>query len=65
MTKRKEAIKIICYGQEEIYTDRMKAMQFYMNCADNSEGAERERYLNILLDLMDGKSLCTDGWYDW
>lgn len=64
MRKRKEAIKIICYGQEEIYTDRKKAMQFYMNCADNSEGSERERYINILFDLMDGKSLCTDGWYD-
>lgn len=63
MARRKEAIKIICYGQEEIYTDRKKAIQFYRDCADHSEGAERERYVNILFDLMDGKSLCTDGAY--
>ena len=63
MTKQKEIIKVICYGQEEIYTDRKKAMKFYRECADNSEGAERERYVNILFDLMDGKTLCTDSDY--
>lgn len=48
-----DKVIITCYGKTEIM-DRRKAMAFYRDCANNSEGSERERYVNILFGLMDG-----------
>ena len=37
-----------------------KALKFYRECANFSEGAEHERYCNIILDLLDGKKVAHD-----
>ena len=57
-------VTIICYGKAE-KMPRAKALKFYKDCARACEGAERERYTNIVLDLMEGWNLCTDGDSDW
>lgn len=58
--KRLNYVKVICYGKETTYDDRQEAVDFYEDCLQNSEGSERERYLEILLDLRSGKAICSD-----
>lgn len=50
-----------CYNQAEVWANRSDAFEFFREAAWASEGCERERYMNILLDLMGGKHLCFDG----
>ena len=59
---RKDMVSITCYGRTEMM-ERKSAMKFYRECADNSEGAERERYVNILFGLMDGLTEVSDQRY--
>ena len=59
MAKKKDIVNITCYGQTE-KMERNKAMVKYRDCIQHSEGHERNRYLNILMDLMDGKAECSD-----
>lgn len=59
MAKKKDMVTVTCYGRTETM-ERNKAMQFYRDCAQNSEGHERNRYFNVLMDLMDGKTECSD-----
>lgn len=54
-----DKVKITCYGKTEIM-ERSKAMKFYREAADWSEGSERERYVNILFGLMDGLNEVSD-----
>ena len=46
------AVKVLCYGQVTKYKDRMDAIKEFRECVANSEGSEKERYANILLDLL-------------
>lgn len=55
-----ETVKIICYGREVIWDSREEAIMFFLECMVSSEGAERERYLNILVKLKSGEKVCTD-----
>ena len=55
-----ETVKTICYGREEIWDSRAEAIMFFLECMASSEGAERERYLNILVKLKSGEKVCTD-----
>ncbi len=52
-------VQITCYGRTESM-ERNKALKFYRDCADHSEGSERDRYVNILFGLMDGLSEVCD-----
>ena len=53
-------IKTICYGKEKIWNDRKDAILFFLSNFFNSEGNEKERYKNILIQLIDGKNICSD-----
>ncbi len=53
-------VKTICYGTERTFDDRQEAIDFYETCVVNSEGSERERYVEILIDLRSGKLVCSD-----
>lgn len=53
-------IIVKCYGKEETYTDRDKAIKFYKECMAMSDGCEKRRYGNILLDLLNGEDYCDD-----
>lgn len=55
-----ETVKTICYGREVIWDSREKAIMFFHECMASSEGAERERYLNILVKLKSGEKVCVD-----
>lgn len=57
-----DKVKITCYRKTEVM-DRKEAIKFYKECAEWSEGAERERYVNILLGLMSGLREVSDEYY--
>lgn len=59
--KGKEDITTICYGRIDKWEDRAEAVKYFYGCALCSEGAEKERYVNIMMDLMAGANLATDG----
>ena len=50
----------VCYDERKMWKSREEAKEFFLDCMRNSEGAERERYVNVYLDLVDGKEICTD-----
>lgn len=54
-------VKTVCYGREDTFDSRDEAVAFYMKAVAGSEGSEQERYQHILLDLAEGKDICTDG----
>lgn len=60
MAKRKEAIKTVCYGHEDIWTSRKKAMDYFREGIFCSDGSERDRYTRIYFQLQDGLNYCTD-----
>ena len=56
----KDLVKVTCYGTTETM-ERQKAISFYLDCMYNSEGAERDRYTNIYLKLLQGYKVVDDG----
>ena len=59
--KSKEDITTICYGHIDKWKDRAEAVKYFYGCASCSEGAEKGRYVNIMMELMAGANLATDG----
>lgn len=55
-----DAVTITCYGKTEVWDDRKAAIRFYRKGADECEGAERDRYVRIVFQLLDGKTECFD-----
>lgn len=55
-----DRVVTICYGKRREWESRNEAIAFYVDCMLHSEGAEQERYLEIYIDLMAGKTLCLD-----
>lgn len=53
-------VTTICYGIKEEWEHREYAIAAFLDAMRNSEGAERERYTNVYLDLIDGKEICSD-----
>ena len=58
--KKLDSVKVICYGKEKIWDDRAEAISFFREGMESCEGAERNRYTNIYLQLLDGKKVCKD-----
>lgn len=59
----KDAVVVVCYNKAELWGSRRDAMSFYMEGIYACEGAERERYENIYLNLQDKKDVALDEWY--
>lgn len=55
------SVKTVCYKNERFWDDRNDAINFFQDCVYNSEGAEQNRYLTILSQLMTGAIIATDG----
>lgn len=55
-----DSVTVVCYGKKEVWDSREKAIKFYLEGMTFCEGAERDRYTNIYLALISGKSICTD-----
>ena len=58
--KKLDAVTIICYGSTEVWDSRADAMKFYLEGMTACEGAERDRYTNIYLQLLEGRTVCED-----
>lgn len=58
--KKTKPVTCICYGKAQTFPSRRAAQNFYWDCVENSEGSERERYLNILAKLHRGEDNCSD-----
>ncbi len=59
--KNYNPVTVICYGEEEQWSSREKALAFYTEAALGSDGSERERYRNICDELRMGLTECSDG----
>ena len=59
MAKKEDLVQITCYNETRVWK-RKEAIEFYKDCVDWSDGCERERYQNILIDLLLGKKIATD-----
>ena len=58
--KKLDAVTITCYGSTEVWDSRADAMKFYLEGMTACEGAERDRYTNIYLQLLEGCTVCED-----
>ena len=58
--RKLDVVKVICYGTEETWDSRKEAADFYLRAIAGSEGSECERYTKIYMELLMGKSICTD-----
>ena len=56
------AVETTCYGHKDKWESKEKAIGYFSECAMCSEGSERERYMNIILQLLNGQIKCSDGW---
>ena len=54
------SVTITCYGKTQKWEDKKDAAHFYWGCMIGSEGAERDRYVNILSQLIAGETDCRD-----
>lgn len=61
LTKKQlnETVTVKCYGNEK-KMKRSDAIDFYLEGAIMCEGAERDRYFNIYIDLIFGEMCCCD-----
>ncbi len=53
-------ITCVFYGQEQEFKTRKEAINFCLEAMAGSEGCERDRYTNVYLDLLAGKTYCLD-----
>ena len=58
--KKLDAVTITCYGSTEVWDSRADAMKFYLEGMTACEGAERDRYTNVYLQLLEGRTVCED-----
>ena len=58
--RKLDAVTITCYGETKIWDDRKEALRFFKQGAQECDGAESRRYANIVFQLMDGLSVCSD-----
>ena len=54
-----DIVTIKCYNKEE-QMERLKAIKFYREALLGSDGSERGRYMEILIDLYNGLTYCSD-----
>ncbi len=55
-----QTVKVICYGQEQIFDSRDEAYVFFQRASIGSEGSEHDRYEIILTKLLLGLDVCSD-----
>lgn len=62
MLNMEEMVVIECYHSQE-RMKRKDAIRKYKQAMECSEGSERDRYVNIFLQLLDGETECSDEYY--
>ena len=56
------AVIVVCYNEADVWGSRAEAKKFYMEGVYACEGSERDRYMNVVCDLEDGKDVALDTW---
>lgn len=62
MPNMEEMVIVECYGTKKEYK-RIDAIKEFKQAMACSEGSERERYVTIFLQLLDGETECSDRYY--
>lgn len=57
-------VRTLCYNECTHWLTRRKAMNKFLDYAHNSEGCERERYMNVYIQLNEGNTFAWDMKYD-
>lgn len=60
-----DKVTVWCCGEEQTFNTRDEAIRFFMNAMGACEGAEKERYANVVTDLYDGQTLCIDDYDEY
>lgn len=60
MVAKAGVVRTVCYGQAQEWPSRKAAMDFFREGIFCSEGAERDRYVSIYLQLEDGAKEAVD-----
>ena len=55
-----DGVTVICYKEKTFFKTRKEAEDQYLEAMAMCEGAERDRYTEIYLQLKDGFSVCRD-----
>ena len=58
--RRLDSVSVKCYGTITHYDERSEALREFREGLEACEGAEKDRYVRIFFQLMDGKAFCTD-----
>jgi len=58
--KKLDSVKVTCYGETKLWDNRVDAVKFYLEGMAACEGSERDRYTNIYLQLLEGRTECED-----
>lgn len=49
-----------CYGEVKVWDDREEAQAYFLEAMMSSDGAERDRYAGIFIQIQNGLDYCTD-----
>ena len=58
--KRLDSVTTVCYNTKKEWDERTKAICFFKQAFECSQGSEQARYSRILMQLYDGETYCTD-----
>lgn len=53
-------VKTTCYGKTREWESREQALAFFSEAIAGTDGSEQERYMNIYMQLMEGRDECMD-----
>ena len=59
-SRKKKDVFTVTYGMARKWSSREEAIAFFREAVEECDGCERERYMFVLIDLLDGKVVCTD-----
>lgn len=55
-----DEVIVKCYGKENTWKTRQAAINFFLDGIACSDGCERDRYVNIYLQLTNNYKYCSD-----
>lgn len=58
--RKLETVRTVCYGKVDVWDSRKEAADFFLRAMAGSEGSECGRYTKIYIELLMGRTVCTD-----
>ena len=58
--KKLDTVTTVCYGKKQVWDSRKEAADFFLQAIAGTEDSERDRYVNIYLQLNEGCDVCSD-----